>query len=115
MLRVHLDQVLCYALVGNEHRHAFLFYPQAHVIQANMLASRTKAALLSLEVTEHEPDEAAGQHEAAVSIVLHLWRAEMLMGVVEVDKEGLVAKAGCCALHQPGERRHRVCGCAAVC
>ncbi|WIA17635.1 hypothetical protein OEZ85_014441 [Tetradesmus obliquus] len=75
---------------------------QAHVIQANMLASRTKAALLSLEVTEHEPDEAAGQHEAAVSIVLHLWRAEMLMGVVEVDKEGLVAKAGCCALHQPG-------------
>jgi hypothetical protein len=28
----------------------------------------------------------------------------MMLGVVEVDKEGLVAKAGCCALHQPGER-----------
>jgi hypothetical protein len=31
--------------------------------------------------------------------------SEMMLGVVEVDKEGLVAKAGCCALHQPvGEK-----------
>jgi hypothetical protein len=76
------------------------------VIQANMLASRTKAALLSLEVTEHEPedgpDAAAAEGGSSVSITVHLWRAEMMMGVVDVDREGLVAKAGCCALHQPG-------------
>jgi hypothetical protein len=74
---------------------------QSHVIQANMLASRTKAALLSLEVIESTDD--GPEHEGAVSITAHLWRSEMMLGVVEVDKEGLVAKAGCCALHQPGE------------
>eukprot|EP00882_Tetradesmus_deserticola_P008317 GHRQ01008768.1.p1 GENE.GHRQ01008768.1~~GHRQ01008768.1.p1 ORF type:complete len:305 (+),score=148.39 GHRQ01008768.1:759-1673(+) len=73
---------------------------QSHVIQANMLASRTKAALLSLEVAESS--NGSLEEEASLSITAHLWRSEMLMGVVEVDKQGLVAKAGCCALHQPG-------------
>jgi hypothetical protein len=78
-----------------------LFILQSHVIQANMLATRTKAALLSLEVIEAADD--GPEHEGAVCITAHLWRSEMMLGVVEVDKEGLVAKAGCCALHQPGK------------
>jgi hypothetical protein len=81
---------------------------QSHVIQANMLASRTKAALLSLEVTEAS-DDGGAEYEGSVSITAHLWRAEMMLGVVEVDKEGLVAKAGCCALHQPGGARNSCC------
>lgn len=74
-----------------------MLLPQAHVIQANMLANQTKAALLSLEVKE-----ADDEHGGVVAITAHLWRSDMLLGVVEVDKEGLVTKSGCCALHQPG-------------
>jgi hypothetical protein len=82
------------------------------VIQANMLASRTKAALLSLEVIEHADD--GPEADGAVSITVHLWRSEMMLGVVEVDREGLVAKAGCCALHQPGARAYAACTAALV-
>ena len=38
-----------------------------------------------------------------IDIKVHLWRAEMLTGVVELDKDGIIQKAGCCALHQPGK------------
>lgn len=65
-----------------------------------MLANQTRAALLTLEVCEQE-DQQGGIHVSCITA--HLWRAEQLNGVVEVDKDGLIAKAGCCALHQPGE------------
>jgi hypothetical protein len=67
------------------------------VVQANMLANQTKAALLQLEVELTEDDE-----HAIASITAHLWRAELLTGVVEVDKGQIITKAGCCPLHQPG-------------
>lgn len=62
-----------------------------------MLAHQTKAALLQLEVELTEDDE-----HAIASITAHLWRAELLTGVVEVDKGQVITKAGCCPLHQPG-------------
>lgn len=64
-----------------------------------MLANQTRAALMTLEVSEQEDEQG---HVRVVGITAHLWRAEQLNGVVEVDKDGLIAKAGCCALHQPG-------------
>jgi len=69
---------------------------QANVVQANMLNSQTKAALLQLEV-EQSDDE-----HGIASITAHIWRAEMLTGVLEVDKDQLITKSGCCVLHQPG-------------
>lgn len=62
-----------------------------------MLANQTKAGLLQLEVVE-----ADDEHGGVTSIMAHLWRADMLTGVLEVDKGGIIQKAGCCALHQPG-------------
>jgi hypothetical protein len=44
-----------------------------------------------------------GEQGQDISIKVHLWRAEMLTGVVELDKDGIIQKAGCCALHQPGK------------
>lgn len=70
---------------------------QANVVQANMLNSQTKAALLQLEVEQSEDDE-----HGISSITAHIWRAEMLTGVLEVDKEQLITKSGCCVLHQTG-------------
>lgn len=62
-----------------------------------MLANQTKAGLLQLEVQELEDDTGS-----VIAITVHMWRSDMLLGVVEVDREGYIAKAGCCALHQPG-------------
>lgn len=62
-----------------------------------MLANQTKAALLQLEVEMLDDDE-----HGIASITAHLWRSEMLTGVLEVDKQQMITKAGCCALHQPG-------------
>lgn len=33
------------------------------------------------------------------TIIVHLWRADMVTGVVEVDHGGTVTKPACCALH----------------
>ena len=75
-------------------------HTQANVVQANMLNNQTKAALLQLEVVLSDDDD----HSIA-SITAHIWRAEMLTGVLEVDKEQMIIKAGCCPLHQPGEQQ----------
>lgn len=70
---------------------------QANVVQANMLSNQTKAALLQLEVELTDDDD-----HRIVSISAHVWRAELLTGVLEVDKTQTIVKAGCCPLHQPG-------------
>lgn len=64
-----------------------------------MLANQTRAALLTLDLDEKEDDHGIVR---ILSMTAHLWRAEQMMGVVEVDKQGFIVKAGCCALHQPG-------------
>jgi hypothetical protein len=62
-----------------------------------MLANQTKAGVMQFEVVEADEDS------GLASCMVHLWRAEMLTGVLELDREAVVQKAGCCALHQPGE------------
>jgi hypothetical protein len=69
-----------------------------------MFANQTKAALLQLEVELTDDDE-----HAIASITAHIWRAELLTGVLEVDKGQVITKAGCCPLHQPGGRNIRCC------
>jgi hypothetical protein len=73
-------------------------HPQANVVQANMLDSQIKPAMLQLELQLSDDD----QHNIA-SITAHVWRAEMLTGVLEVDRDAIITKAGCCPLHQPGK------------
>lgn len=72
-------------------------YLQANVVQANLLSSQTKPAMLSLEVDVADDDD-----HSITAITAHVWRAEMLTGVLEVDKDQIITKAGCCPLHQPG-------------
>lgn len=38
-------------------------------------------------------------------LTLHLWRADLICGVVEVDKFNIIQKTTCCALHQAGAPR----------
>lgn len=68
------------------------------MIQANILANQTKAALISLEVTETESDLGVTE----VSIIVHLWRAEQLMSLIEVDKQGMITRTGTCQLDPAG-------------
>lgn len=65
--------------------------------QSNMLNSRTKPALMGIEVQQVESDDTV-----MINIFVHLWRADMLTGVLEVDRNGIIMRAGCCPLHQPG-------------
>lgn len=37
-----------------------------------------------------------------VSMTLSLWRSDMVSAVLEVDRDAVITKAGCCGLHQPG-------------
>ena len=48
-------------------------------------------------------DENGGDGAAAAALTVHLWRSEAVTAVVEVDRDANITKAGCCALHQPGE------------
>ena len=68
------------------------------MVQNNLLNSQTKPAVLQLELEHSEQDE-----HTISSITAHVWRADMLTGVLEVDKDQMITKAGCCPLHQPGE------------
>jgi hypothetical protein len=49
--------------------------------------------MMTLEVTEESDEQ---------QLHVHVHRADAMTGIVEVDREGRIVKAGCCALHQPG-------------
>lgn len=49
-----------------------------------------------------ESEEEQGEPE----ILLHLWKADMVTGVLLVDKDNIIIKPNCCVLHPTG-------GCAA--
>eukprot|EP00775_Hariotina_reticulata_P007071 gene7071-7284_t len=70
---------------------------KSNVMHANMLANQTKPAILQLEFEEADDD-----FGGVASIIVHLWRADMMTGVVEVDRQGVIVKAGCCDLHMAG-------------
>lgn len=72
---------------------------KSNAVLANSLMNKTKASVMQMEVTEADDDHGGG----AASIMLHVWRSEMLSGVVEVDRDNVIQKAGCCPLHQAGE------------
>ena len=60
----------------------------------------TVAAVLELEVMQVPGDI---QNDAsASSLLLHLWRADMITAIIEIDKDGVVQKLGATDLHQPG-------------
>ena len=73
-------------------------------MQSNMLNSQTKPAILQLELEHSEDDE-----HTISAITAHVWRADMLTAVVEVDKDQVITKAGCCPLHQPGKQQQPYC------
>jgi hypothetical protein len=52
-----------------------------------------KAAVLHMEVVDTSED---------LQLCMHLHRADGLTGIIEVDQDGRICKAGCCPLHRPG-------------
>jgi hypothetical protein len=83
---------------------------QSNAMHANMLANQTKPAILDLDFKEADDD-----FGGVASITVHLWRADMMTGVVEVDRDGVIVKAGCCDLHMAGERALTLAVCSQVC
>ncbi|KAI8475137.1 MAG: hypothetical protein J3K34DRAFT_517581 [Monoraphidium minutum] len=69
-----------------------------NALQALLVANQTRAALMELAVEEADEEHGDG----VTSITLHLWRSDMVSAVVELDRDAVITKAGCCALHQPG-------------
>ena len=60
------------------------------------MAKQTKPALMQLEVGEEEADGSS-----VPRVVLHIYRAELVTGIVEVDSAGTIVKLGT-HMHQPG-------------
>jgi hypothetical protein len=60
------------------------------------VAKQTKAAVMQLEVGEEEVDGAT-----LPRVLLHMYRADLVTGIVEVDSAGTLLKLGT-HMHQPG-------------
>ncbi len=64
------------------------------------MAKQTKPAVMDVELLEDEVDG-----NTLSRAVVHLYRAEMITGIVEVDTKTTMLKLGS-NMHQPGELAH---------
>jgi len=65
-----------------------------------------RAAVMSVEIQDASEENA---EEEPAGMMVHLWRAELLTAVVEVDRHNVIQKAGASPLHQAGACQQRCC------
>ena len=58
-----------------------------------------RSAVMSVEIQDASEENA---EEEPAGMTVHLWRAELLTAVVEVDRHNVIQKAGASPLHQAG-------------
>ena len=80
------------AAAGTEARGLSLF---RSAVAQNMFRS----AVMSVEIQDASEENA---EEEPAGMTVHLWRAELLTAVVEVDRHNVIQKAGASPLHQAG-------------
>jgi hypothetical protein len=69
---------------------------------AAVVVNKAKAALMQLEVVEEEVMDDDGDHLQGRKLILQFTRADHVTGLLEVDREGRICKAGDTELYQPG-------------
>lgn len=62
------------------------------------LKSQFRAAVMSVEAQDTSQEDGA----AAQGMNVHLWHADVLSAVMEVDRHTVIHKTGTCPLHQAG-------------
>ena len=87
------------AAAGTEARGLSLF---RSAVAQNMF----RAAVMSVEIQDASEENA---EEEPAGMTVHLWRAELLTAVVEVDRHNVIQKAGASPLHQAGACQQRCC------